>query len=190
MARPVAVRGQGRARVLDAAQDLFGEHGVSGTSLQMIADHLGVTKAAVYYQFQAKEDIVLAVIESAFDEMRAFLSSAEAASSAAEASRIVMHGLVDLVLRRRQVVAALMRDPEVRRIVEAHDEYGSLTTRLGQLLMGPNPDTRRRVAVSLVGSGLAHAGVDPRLADLDDAVLRAELLDLGVLLLAATELNG
>jgi AcrR family transcriptional regulator len=190
MARPVSVRGQGRSRVLEAAQELFAEHGVSGTSLQMIADHLGVTKAAVYYQFQAKEDIVLAVVESAFDEMRAFLSSAEAASSAAEASRIAMHGLVDLVLRRRQVVAAMSRDPEVRRVVEAHAEYRTLTTRLGQLLMGPRPDTRRRVAVSVVASGLAHAGVDPQLADLGDAALRVELVEVGSVLLAATEPRG
>ncbi|NUR16364.1 MAG: helix-turn-helix transcriptional regulator, partial [Dermatophilaceae bacterium] len=60
MARPQSPRGQGRRRVIDAAVELFAEHGVSGTSLQMIADHLGVTKAAVYYQFHAKEDIVLA----------------------------------------------------------------------------------------------------------------------------------
>jgi AcrR family transcriptional regulator len=33
--------------VLDAALDLFAEHG--GTSLQMIADAIGITKAAVYH---------------------------------------------------------------------------------------------------------------------------------------------
>ena len=61
MARPMGPRGQGRARVLNAALELFAEHGVSGTSLQMIADHLGVTKAAVYHQFNTKEEIVRAV---------------------------------------------------------------------------------------------------------------------------------
>ena len=38
-----------------AALELFARRGVSGTSLQDIADHLGVTKAAVYYQFRSKE---------------------------------------------------------------------------------------------------------------------------------------
>ena len=33
-----------RTRVLDAALDLFADHGVSGTSLQMIADAVGITK--------------------------------------------------------------------------------------------------------------------------------------------------
>ncbi|WP_156763496.1 TetR/AcrR family transcriptional regulator, partial [Mycobacterium scrofulaceum] len=50
-----------RTRVLDAALDLFATHGVSGTSLQMIADAVGVTKAAVYHQFRTKEQIVIAV---------------------------------------------------------------------------------------------------------------------------------
>ncbi|PRC50878.1 TetR family transcriptional regulator, partial [Mycobacterium sp. ITM-2017-0098] len=39
------------------------EHGVSGTSLQMIADAMGVTKAAVYRQFKTKEEIVIAITE-------------------------------------------------------------------------------------------------------------------------------
>ncbi|HSZ37995.1 MAG TPA: helix-turn-helix domain-containing protein, partial [Acidimicrobiales bacterium] len=63
-----AVAKRGRAATYSAAQvrtagvalDLFGEHSVSGTSLQMIADVLGVTKAAVYHQFRTKEAIVVA----------------------------------------------------------------------------------------------------------------------------------
>ena len=45
----------------DAALKLISEHGVSGTSLQMIADEMGVTKAAVYRQFKTKEEIVIAI---------------------------------------------------------------------------------------------------------------------------------
>ena len=52
-----------QTRILDAALDLFADHGVSGTSLQMIADAIGVTKAAVYHQFKTKEEIVIAVTE-------------------------------------------------------------------------------------------------------------------------------
>src|SRR3954464_3872966 len=112
MARPLAPRGRGRERVVDAALELFAQHGVSGTSLQMIADHLGVTKAAVYYQFKAKEDIVLAVLEPAFRTMRDFIAEAEAAPSPAESSERAMAGLVDLIIEQRQVVAALFRHPK------------------------------------------------------------------------------
>ena len=37
-------------RIIDAALELFAEHGVGGTSLQMIADRVGVTKAAFALQ--------------------------------------------------------------------------------------------------------------------------------------------
>ena len=50
-------------RTLNVAHALFAQHGVGGTSLQMIAETLGVTKAAVYHQFQTKDAIVRAVIE-------------------------------------------------------------------------------------------------------------------------------
>jgi len=172
---------------MNAALELFAEYGVSGTSLQMIADHLGVTKAAVYYQFKAKEDIVLAVLEPAFVRMRTFVSSAEAASSPDEAAEIAMRGLVDLTIDERQVVATLFRDPEAERIVQSHHDVQALISRLGQMLLGPDPDARRRVAVSVLGPGLAHAGLDPQLADIDDAVLRDELVYLGRTLFVAAD---
>src|SRR5215216_3806867 len=50
-------------RTVRVALELFAIHGVGGTSLQMIADALGVTKAAVYHQFPAKDSIVIAAIE-------------------------------------------------------------------------------------------------------------------------------
>ena len=42
-----AAAGVGRERVLDASLELFAERGVAGTSLQMIAERLGLTKRAV-----------------------------------------------------------------------------------------------------------------------------------------------
>ena len=185
MARPVGPRGQGRSRVLDAALELFAEHGVSGTSLQMIADHMGVTKAAVYYQFQAKEQIVLAVLEPALTQMAAVVEAAEAAPSPGEAAEVTVQGLVDLMIDHRKVVAALAQDPEVGRVMESHEELRSLTERLGHLLGTSDPDPRRRVATSVLGAGLATAGTDPLLADIDDDVLRAEILRVCRLLLDA-----
>ncbi len=56
-------RSAAQHRILDAALKLIAEHGVGGTSLQMIADEVGVTKAAVYHQFKTKEEIVIALTE-------------------------------------------------------------------------------------------------------------------------------
>src|SRR5262249_33846507 len=50
-----------RDRILDVALDLFIEKGFDGTSLREIAERLGVTKAALYYHFASKDDILLAL---------------------------------------------------------------------------------------------------------------------------------
>jgi AcrR family transcriptional regulator len=56
-----AVRGRGltKERILDVALELFNEQGYESTSLREIADRLDVTKAALYYHFARKEDILL-----------------------------------------------------------------------------------------------------------------------------------
>ena len=56
-------RSAAQTRVVTAALGLFARHGVNGTSLQMIADELGVTKAAIYHQFPTKDEIVIAAVE-------------------------------------------------------------------------------------------------------------------------------
>ena len=50
-----------RERILDVALELFGAQGYDGTSLRQIAEQLGVTKAALYYHFESKEDILRAL---------------------------------------------------------------------------------------------------------------------------------
>ena len=47
-----------RSRVQKVALELFAEQGYEKTSLREIAERLGVTKAALYYHFKSKEDIV------------------------------------------------------------------------------------------------------------------------------------
>ena len=49
-----------RERILNVALDLFTEKGFDGASLREIAEQLGVTKAAIYYHFASKDDILMA----------------------------------------------------------------------------------------------------------------------------------
>jgi AcrR family transcriptional regulator len=50
-----------RQRILDVALDLFIDEGFDGTSLRQIAERLDVTKAALYYYFRSKDDILMAL---------------------------------------------------------------------------------------------------------------------------------
>ncbi|MCQ8193544.1 TetR/AcrR family transcriptional regulator [Streptomyces rugosispiralis] len=56
-------RGDTRQRIQDVALELFAEHGYEKTSLREIAEQLEVTKAALYYHFKTKEDIVLSLFQ-------------------------------------------------------------------------------------------------------------------------------
>src|SRR3981189_23906 len=60
-----------RTRLIDAAIDLFTRHSYAGTSLQMIADELGFTKAAIYHHFRTREQLLAPVVEPMLDEPRA-----------------------------------------------------------------------------------------------------------------------
>ena len=51
-----------KARILDAAEQLFAAHGFAGTSLRAVTRKAGVNLAAVHYHFGTKEDLLRAVV--------------------------------------------------------------------------------------------------------------------------------
>jgi AcrR family transcriptional regulator len=58
-----------RSRLRELALEMFAEQGYEKTSLREIAERLGVTKAALYYYFKSKEDIVRSLIEDYVAEL-------------------------------------------------------------------------------------------------------------------------
>jgi AcrR family transcriptional regulator len=56
-------RGNTRQRIQDVALELFAEQGYEKTSLREIAEALDVTKAALYYHFKTKEDILISLFQ-------------------------------------------------------------------------------------------------------------------------------
>ncbi|MGW0782386.1 TetR/AcrR family transcriptional regulator [Streptomyces sp. NPDC002913] len=60
---PQPRRGNTRQRIQDVALELFAEQGYEKTSLREIAEQLQVTKAALYYHFKTKEDILVSIFE-------------------------------------------------------------------------------------------------------------------------------
>ncbi len=168
--------GTARDRVLAAALDLFARHGVSGTSLQMIADELGVTKAAVYHQFRAKEDIVQAVIAPALDRLVRITETAERQQDRSERAETVLAGLVDLVVDNRHLTAVMQSDPAVLHLLRDSPAMRDLERHIVLLLVGPEPDDELLVGTVMISGGLMIAARDPRVADFDDERLRRSLL--------------
>ena len=177
MSKPSATRGFARERVLEAALELFAKHGVHGTSLQMIADRLGVGKGAVYYQFQSKDEIALAVVLPVFEDIEHLTRIAELLPSPEAQLDVAISGLVELAIRHRRVSSLFHGDPIIHQLIESRDEFQVIVDRFSALLLGPNPDTSTRVAISMTTAGIYACATDPVLADIADAELRLILLD-------------
>ena len=165
-----------QTKTIATALDLFGEHGVSGTSLQMIADALGVTKAAVYHQFRSKDGLVLAVAEHELRDLEAALDAAEAEGSTEQARAVLLTHVIDLAIARRRVASTLQSDPVVIRLLGRHEPFQRLMERLFSVLLGDTDDVRSRVQAAMLSAAIGGGVTHPFVTDIDDETLRAELL--------------
>jgi AcrR family transcriptional regulator len=165
-----------QARVIGAALDLFGQHGVSATSLQMIADAIGVTKAAVYHQFKTKEEIVIAVLEDDLGPLESALDAAEAEAGRPRAREVLLALVIDNVVQRRRIVSALQQDPVIVRLLAKHEPFLALMDRLFAVLTGGDPSAAARVRGAMISAAIGGAVTHPLVVDLDDETLRAEML--------------
>jgi AcrR family transcriptional regulator len=170
-------RSVAQTRILDAALKLIGEHGVSGTSLQMIADKIGVTKAAVYHQFKTKEEIVIALTERELGGLEEALEAAEAEQSNSRARELLLERVIDVAIERRGAASTLQFDPVIVRLLAEHKPFQQFIQRLYSVLVGDGGDDGQVTAAMLSGA-IAVGVMHPLVAEVDDDVLRAQLLRL------------
>ncbi|PRI14208.1 TetR/AcrR family transcriptional regulator [Mycobacterium shigaense] len=166
-----------RTRVLDAALDLFAEHGVSGTSLQMIADAVGITKAAVYHQFRTKDQIVIAVTERELGRLGPALVEAEAHGNGPQARDALLVRTVEMAVRDRRLVRTLQYDPVVIRLLAEHEPFQRFMDRLYRVLLG-DAGLDGRIEAAMFSGAISTAVMHPLVADIDDEVLLDRLIDL------------
>ena len=134
-----------RQQILETAQRLFNEHGYDATSLQMIADEMGLTKAAVYYHFRAKSEILHAIMQPGIRQIEALLD--EAAAMRGRRARIehLVNGLVHFLVKNRHYAVMASNDPAAKRH-KLDDETMTLRRRALALLFGDNPTGAERLA--------------------------------------------
>ena len=158
--------------------DLFADHGVSGTSLQMIADAIGVTKAAVYHKFKTKEEIVIAVAETELATLEDALEAAEAQADSLGARKVLLTEVVGMAVERRRWVSALQNDPVMVRLLGEHEPFRKLITRLYAILLDEPDDTEARISAALFSGAIAGTVINPLVDDIDDDTLRSVLIQL------------
>jgi AcrR family transcriptional regulator len=162
-------------RTITAALDLFAEHGVGGTSFQMIADAVGVTKAAIYHQFKTKQAIAVAVIEVEVAGLEDAVAEAEAQGGSLEAREQLLARVVDAAVERRRAIGALQNDPVMVRILNRDEQSQRMWSRLFSVLLGEDLGITGRVRAAALSAAIGSVG-HPFVADLDNETLRTELL--------------
>ena len=165
-----------QTRIIEAALDLFAENGISGTSLQMIADAIGVTKAAVYHQYNTKDEIVLAVAGIVLARLEAAVTTAEVQRSRSRARELLIAEMINLAVERRRMAGILQRDPVMLRFLEEHEPFRRVMERINRVLMGGVSGPMARVQAAALASAIAGTVVHPLVLKLDDESLRTELL--------------
>lgn len=173
-------RSAAQTRILDATLELIAEHGVSATSLQMIADAIGVTKAAVYHQFKTKDEIVIAITERELGKLEDALEAAEAEPDLLRARELLLARVVDLAVEQRSAASVLQFDPVIIRLQAQHEPFEKFIERLYGALLGTQTGTqagiRPRLHAAMLSSAISVAVMHPLLTDIDDDTLRTELL--------------
>jgi AcrR family transcriptional regulator len=155
-----APRTDTRSRVQKVALELFAEQGYEKTSLREVAERLGVTKAALYYHFKSKEDIVHSFTDDYFAEIDDLVDWAKDQPRTDATRREILRRYVGIVLAGSEVFRFLHQNQaSVQAMAAGKDRFARFRGRLDALvdvLAGPDAPLRARVrataAVVSVGS--------------------------------------
>ncbi|RJL32757.1 TetR/AcrR family transcriptional regulator [Bailinhaonella thermotolerans] len=177
MARPSDTR----QRIQAAARELFASQGVRKTSLQEIADRLGITKPALYYHFSSREDLVRSIVQPLIDEGEAFLRRQEAKGEVD--ARAMLGEYFDFHLRHREELMLILTELTTLAELGLVQVVLSWRERLAALLIGPEPTLVMAARATMALGGVQdcvvqfpHAPAD----ELREATVGAALAVLGI----------
>ena len=98
-----------REDIRAVALELFAENGVEQTSLRQIAERLDISKAALYYHFPSKDELLAELARPMIDDLEAYLASARGAGPADAPA--LLRRYLELCHRHRHLLQSVLRDP-------------------------------------------------------------------------------
>jgi AcrR family transcriptional regulator len=112
-------KAQTRERLIEAAAKVFAEKGFAATSLDEVADAAGLTKGAVYSNFENKEDLVRAVLQAQQDRLHS-IGDDTGEGTTEERAALAARRFGDAIARERhtfllhiEFAAYALRNPEI-----------------------------------------------------------------------------
>ena len=131
-------RSDTRQRIQDIARELFPQKGVQRTSLQDIADRLGITKPALYYHFSSREELVRSILQPLIDDGERFVADHEGARLRAT-PRELLEGYFDFHYRYRADLVLVVAEFTTLADLGLIDRLLAWRERLSRLVFGPEP---------------------------------------------------
>jgi AcrR family transcriptional regulator len=176
-----------REQIRVVALQLFAERGYAGTSLREIAERLGVTKAAVYYHFPTKEDILASLLEDFLAQLDELIAWTEAQPRGTDTRRAALERYARMLGGPKTDLARFMQEGQSAiRELAAGLQVRKHFAQFQALLAAPDESAegRLRAQVALVALHLAAFGpLTPATGGSDDAdapAERTELRDAGL----------
>jgi len=152
-------RSDTRPRIQQVALELFAEQGYDKTSLREIAERLDVTKAALYYHFKSKEDIVRSLVEDYFGQMDALIAWAKSQPRTAETRREILARYLRIVADGSAVFRMLHHNQAAVNSLAAAKERGDLfrerMTGLVEVLTEPGAGMEERLRAAMALGGVS-----------------------------------
>lgn len=144
-----------KAEIRGAAMELFGRQGYEGTSLREIAERLGITKAALYYHYPSKRDLLAALVEPLVEDAERLLERQTGRHDAEE----LLSGYFDLCVRHSPLMRAVLHDLAALSESGLIDSVVSVRERLDALLIGVDPGTPAKMGAFTAFGGLQDIAV-------------------------------
>lgn len=141
-----------KQRIQEVARELFAQQGVQRTSLQEIADKLGITKPALYYHFSSREDLVRSIVQPLIDDGEKFLIDQEARDSIEP--RVLLEGFFDFHYRHRREITVIMSELTTLVDLGLIELVVTWRHRLGLLIFGPEPTLAQATRAVIALGGL------------------------------------
>lgn len=177
-----ARRGDTRARIQQVALELFAEQGYDKTSLREIAERLDVTKAALYYHFKSKEDIVRSLVEDYFGQIDALIAWAKKQPRTPATRGEILRRYVNIVADGSDVFRMLHHNQAAVNSLAGAKERGDVfrerMTGLVEAFTEPGSgiQDRLRAAMALGGVSVGWMFLADQASDRDE--LRATILSI------------
>jgi AcrR family transcriptional regulator len=145
-----------REQILDVARELILIQGYAGTSIADIAARVNTSKAAIYYHFSAKSEILSALLG---EHVADFRRLTDAADDGLLTPAGVLAGYIDRLAASGAVFTEMCNDPSVQQELARHDVPG-MEAKLVAVLAGPQAPVAAKVrAYAALGAVQSLAGI-------------------------------